>query len=142
DVVDMYHPMKLLTLSSYSEYSFYILQYYPLIVVIPAGFSLFADKHLHQFILIQSRVGARNYYFGKLIVVFLVTCFVFTVPFLMEIMLNILVFPRMATGDPSNLSPYDMSNIIKQYLFSDLYIQSPYLYAIFFTLIFGMFSGV
>lgn len=65
DIVDMYHPMKLLTLSNYSKYYFYFLQYYPFLVVIPAGFSLFADKRLNQYIFIKSRVGVRNYYIGK-----------------------------------------------------------------------------
>ncbi|MGG0717219.1 hypothetical protein ABE096_06415 [Robertmurraya massiliosenegalensis] len=144
DVIAMYHPMKLLTLSSFSEYSFYILQYFPLIVVMPAGFSLFTDKQGNQYIFIQSRVGAHRYYWGKLIVVFLVTFFIFTVPFLLEILLSTIAFPMMATGDPSNLSTYDASymNTVNMYLLSDLYIYSPYIYAIFFTLIFGLFSGI
>lgn len=144
DVIDMYHPMKLLTLSNYSEYSFYLLQYFPLLVVIPAGFALFADKTLNQYIFIQSRIGARNYYFGKLIVVFLVTFTVFTLPFLLEILLNCLAFPITGIGDPSNLGYYSESYIesTNMYLFSSLYLQSPYLYAVFFTVVFGVFSGV
>ncbi len=144
DIIDMYHPMKLLTLSNYSENSFYLLLYYPLLVVIPAGFALFADKPLNQYIFIQSRVGARNYYVGKLIVVFLVTFAVFTLPFLIEILLNCIAFPMKATGDPSNLGYYneDYLQITNMYLFSSLYIQSPYLYAVFFTVFFGVFSGV
>ncbi|WP_078553747.1 hypothetical protein [Bacillus alkalicellulosilyticus] len=144
DIVDMYHPMKLLTLSNYSEYSFYLMQYYPLLVVIPAGFALYNDKTLNQFIFIQARVNARNYYLGKIIVVFLVTFFVFTVPFLIEILLNIIAFPVNAVGDPSNFSIYDNSyiEIMSMYLLSDLYTLSPYLYATFFTLVFGVLSGI
>ncbi|MCD8501320.1 MAG: hypothetical protein LRY71_06075 [Bacillaceae bacterium] len=81
DAIDMYHPMKLLTLSGWSEYGFYLRQYYPLLVAIPAGFSLFADKQLNQYIFIQSRVGARHYYLGKFIVVFIVTFFCLTISF-------------------------------------------------------------
>src|SRR5690625_3757716 len=121
DIVDMYHPMKILTLSSHSKYSFYLMQYYPLLVVIPAGFTLFADKQVNQYIFIQSRVGARNYYLGKFIVVFLVTFIVFTVPFLIEILLNVIAFPITATGDPSNLSIYQRIEEIRMYLLSDLY---------------------
>lgn len=144
DIVDMYHPMKILTLSNYSEYSFYLMQYYPLLVVIPAGFSLFADKQLNQFIFIQSRVGARQYYLGKLIVVFIVTFFIFTTPFLIEILLNIMAFPITAIGDPSNLGVYHPSYIglVNMYLLSDFYIHAPFLYAISFTLIFGIFSSI
>lgn len=142
DILDMYHPMKLLTLSTWSGSSYYILQYFPLIVAIPAGFSLFSDQVSNQYIYIQSRVGARNYYLGKLIVVFSVTFFVFTIPFLTEIILNLIAFPISATGDPSNSSIYRLYETTKQYLFSDLYIRSTYLYAIVFTMIFGLFSGV
>lgn len=144
DIVDMYHPMKLLTLSNYSEFCFYLLQYYPLLVVIPAGFSLFADKRFNQYIFIQSRVGARNYYLGKIIAVFLVNFTVFTIPFLVEILLNCIAFPLAATGDPSNLGYYNETyiEITNTYLFSSLYNQSPYLYAVFFTLVFGVFSGM
>lgn len=144
DIVDMYHPMKLLTLSNYSEFCFYLLQYYPLFVVIPAGFSLFADHRCNQYIFLQSRVGARNYYLGKLIAVFCVTFTVFTVPFLIEILLNCLAFPMAATGDPSNLGFYHETyiGITNMYLFSSLYYQSPYMYAVFFTLAFGVASGI
>lgn len=144
DIVEMYHPMKLLTLSSFSEYSYYLSQYYPLLVVIPAGFALFADKTLNQYIFIQSRVGAKNYYLGKLIVVFLVTFIVFSVPFLIEILLNCLAFPISATGDPSNNEYYSevYIELTNMYLFSSLYHQSPYLYAIFSILVFGVLSGV
>jgi len=142
DVVNMYHPMKLLTLSSYSEYGYYLMQYFPLLVVIPAGFSLYADKHSNQLIYIESRVGARDYYWGKLIVTFLVTFFVFTAPFLIEIILNLIAFPFSATGHPSNLGYYERTHHLKQILFSELYIRAPYLYAVFFTFLFGLFSGI
>lgn len=144
DLFNMYHPMTLLTLSSFSEYCFYLLQYYPIIVVIPAGFSLFNDKRLNQYIYIVSRVGVKNYYIGKLISVFFVTFLVFTLPFLLEIVLNCIAFPMDAVGEPSNYGFYTESYvaIITKYIFSSLYIQSPYLYAIFFTLVFGILSGV
>ena len=144
DMVNMYHPMKLLTLSTYSKYSFYLLQFYPFLVIIPAGFALFADKTLNQYIFIQARVGARNYYLGKLIGVFLVTFIVFTVPFLLEIIPNYLAFPISAVSDPSNLSYYSENYFETNdtYLFSFLYVQSPYLYAVVFIVIFGIISGV
>lgn len=142
DIIDMYHPMKLLTLSNYSEYGFYLLQYYPLIVIIPAAFSFFADKQSQELIFIQSRVGAHHYYWGKILGVFLVTFFVFTVPFLVEIGLNSLAFPITAMGDPSNINTYELISAVNMYLFSNLYVYSPYLYAVFFTLVFGIFSGI
>lgn len=142
DIVDMYHPMKLLTLTYYSGYSYYLMQYFPLIVVIPAAFSLYADKVSKQIIFIQSRIGARNYYLGKLIVVFVVTCFVFSVPFLIEIILNMIAFPTSATGNTFNYDEFQFFDLIKQYFLTDFYIFSPFWYSVFFTLVFGVFSGI
>ncbi|SEN56707.1 hypothetical protein SAMN04488134_101373 [Amphibacillus marinus] len=143
DVLDMYHPMKLLTFSTWSEFSYYLRQYYPLLVVIPAGFSLFADHQLNQFIFIQTRIGSKAYYWGKIVTVFLVTFCVFTLPFLIEIGLNMLAFPTHAVGDPSNLGILDQVylNTIST-LFFPIIKQSVYAYAFIFTLFVGVISGI
>lgn len=73
DLVEMYHPMKLLVLSSYGAYGYYLMQCYPLLVIIPAGFSYFVDNSSREKVLIQARVGVKNYYYGKLISVFMIT---------------------------------------------------------------------
>lgn len=144
DVVAMYHPMKLLLLSSYGGLGFYFMQCFPLLVIIPAGFSYFADYSTQTMVQIQSRVGIKNYYYGKLLSVFILTFIIFTIPFIMEILLNCIAFPLQAIGDPSEVSVYDHNYIesVRQYLFSDLFRQSPYLHAFISTLLFGVISGL
>ena len=39
DVIDMYDPMKLLTISHWSSLSSFFTQFYPLLVVLASGFS-------------------------------------------------------------------------------------------------------
>jgi hypothetical protein len=110
-------------------------------VVIPAGFSLINDINSREIIFIKSRVGVKNYYFGKIISAFLMTFLIFTVPFLIEIGLNMLAFPLSATGDPSNQPEYLMIYAIKNYMFSDIYLQYPYLYAAIMVTFIGAVSG-
>lgn len=144
NAVQMYHPMKLLLLSDYSAWGYYFAQYFPLLVVIPAAFSYFSDKSSREILFLQSRIGKRTYYISKYIATFLVTFFVFTVPLLLEVILNCIAFPLSATGDPSNSSEYTITYVegVNMYFFRDLYVQNPIAYAVLLIVIFGILSGI
>jgi hypothetical protein len=144
DILDMMHPMMLLTLSTYSSNSFYLMQLYPLLIIIPAGLSYFNDKNSQEMLLIQTRVGGKNYFLGKMIAVFLVTFLVFATPFLIEIILNIIAFPLSATGHVTGSNVYELNRILgaRSQLLYPLYAHSKYLYALVFTVIFGITSGI
>ena len=148
DVIEMYHPMKMLLLSynrvSYKGDNFLLLvQLYPLLVVIPASFFLTKEHQTGQEVYIASRIGVRAYKFSKLISAFFSTFVVFTVPFLLEFLLNCLSFPCGATGDMSNWGYYDSRYIdsVHHYLFTNLYLHSPYFYAFLMIILFGAVSG-
>lgn len=144
DVSEMYHPVKILFLATYSRYHVSFLQYFPLLVVIPAAFCFLNDRNTRELIFIQSRVGSKNYYFGTAIAVFLVTMAVFSIPFLIEIPLNYFVYPTKAIGEPSNVALYEDVYIssVKNYFFSTFYAYYPYLYSVFCILIFGAVAGI
>lgn len=145
DITDMYFPMKLLLLSSGSgATNYYFMQYFPLLVIIPAGFSYVYDRDSKEIIYIQSRVGLKHYYIGKIISVFLVAFFVFTIPFIIEIIINCIAFPINATGDLSNANIYEKVYIelVGNYFFHNLYVIHPYIYTFLITLIFGLICGV
>lgn len=149
DVIEMIHPMKLLLLSynrvNYNaDATLLLVQLFPLLVVCPAGFSLTREQHTGQELLMIARIGNRNYKFSKLLAAFLSTAIVFTVPFLLEILLNCLSFPLAATGDLTNWGPYDTNYIksVHNYLISGLYVKAPYLYTVLGTLLFGVVSGM
>ncbi len=149
DVSNMYHPMKMLTLSYNRVYynadiTLLFAQIYPLLVACPAGLALAKEAQMQIHTLIVSRIGRAKYIFTKGISVFCSTMLVFTLPFLMEILLNVITFPIDATQDFSHLSFYDPNYIqnVQNYWFADLYQSSPYLYAVIMTLLFGAFSGM
>lgn len=136
DIVQMYQPMKLLLLSynrtdHNATNTLLLIQLYPLLVVCPAGFSLAREYQRGTRVYTVSRLGNSTYLASKYLAAFLATMIVFTVPFLLEIVLNCVSFPLSAIGDLSHRSPYEKA-----------YVNSPYLYAIIGTLFWGMISGL
>lgn len=145
DIVSLYSPMKILTLSEGGTVlNVYFLQYYAFIVILPAGFSFLNDKICGEQLYLQYRLGRKVYYEGKVISTFLVTFFTFTIPFFIEMCLTRLAFPARAVGDPSNFNPYDEVYLeyVENYFFSGLYKYNIHLYVIVCILLFGIFSGI
>lgn len=149
DRVAMYHPMKMLLLSYNrtfynASFTLVLIQLVPLVVCLPAGLSLVTEQHSGEIILAVSRLGARTYIWSKLIAAFMTTFIVFTLPFLIEIVLNCLSFPLGAIGDFSNLDTYSPSfeDMTAAYSLSGLYEISPYLYAVVCTFGLGVLAGL
>lgn len=149
DVVAMYQPMKILALSYDWDYynatnMMLFVQLYPLLVACPAGLALAREKQLKLNSLIETRIGRFQYNLSKVTAVFLATLLVFSLPFLIEIVLNMLAFPLDASRDMNHLYYYSTEYIekVNSYWFSGLYLFSPYLYAVVMTVLFGAFSGL
>lgn len=149
DVLEMYHPMKLLLLSynrvNYSaDKTLLLIQMYPLLVVCPAGFALAKEYQLGEHVYVSARLGVRQYKWSKIIAAFLTTAIVFTVPFFIEMLLNCVAFPLHAMGDLTNLGCYDRNYLagVQQYFMSGLYVKNPYVYTVVGILLFGVVSGI
>ena len=149
DVIEMYHPAKILVLSYNRIYynadmTLLLVQLYPVIVVCPAGFTLISEKNRKTDTLLIARMGSSKYYVSKLVAGFIVTSVVFTIPFLSELVLNCISFPMAATGDFINLNQYDPRYVemVSRYAFPELFKSDPYLYSIVGILLFGVFSGI
>lgn len=139
DISRMIHPMKMSLLNTYGKWGFYFMQYLPLLLVIPASFSFLKDKDNDTTIYLCSRFGKKNYYYGKIISVFLMTFLAFAVPLFFEYLLNIITFPLNAIGDRTNYPSFDLYylNLENRYLFSDLWKFNPYLYYFVFVIMFS-----
>lgn len=149
DVISMYHPMKILSLSYNrtvykADTALLIVQLLPIIVACPAGLSMAVDKGTGAETMLISRLGRKMYITSKIIAIVIVTAIVFTVPFLMEIVLNCLSFPLAATADLTNMDAYSEEYLraTANYIFPALYNVAPYLYAVLGTLCFGLFAGI
>lgn len=149
DVSQMYQSMKLLTLSSNKIYfsadiALLIVMLYPVLVTIPAGFSYVKEQQTKEEVYLIARLGKDRYLQSKLWSSFFTTAIVFMIPFMLEILMNILSFPGNAIRDLTNLSIYnaDYANMVHNYIGSTIYIASPILYAILMTLLFSIISGI
>lgn len=149
DMLELAHTTKMGLLSwSRANYSadlaLLFQQLYPLLVVCPAGFVLAKERGTQEHVLMITRMGSGTYYFSKLLSAFVVTTMVFSVPFLVEMLLHIIAFSTKPTWDLSYWEAYDPDYIaeVRNYLFSGLYIRSPYGYAVVKIVLFGLFSGL
>lgn len=149
DMLELAHTTKMSLLSrsraSYSaDLALLFQQLYPLLVVCPAGFVLAKERGTQEHVLMITRMGSGTYYFSKLLSAFVVTAIVFSVPFLVEMLLHIIAFSTKPTWDLSYWEAYDTDYIaeVRNYMFSGLYIRSPYLYAVVKLFLFALFSGL
>lgn len=149
DVSQMYHPMKLLTISynriNYNANStLLIVMLYPFLVSLPAGFSYIKEHQTKEEIFFITRLGREKYIISKLFAVFFVTTIVFLIPFLTEIFMNCLSFPLNAQCDLSNLSVYstEYSEMVHNYFGYPIFLYSPVLYAVSGTVFFSILSGI
>lgn len=144
DVIDITNPVQILFLTPFQSLSTTFLQFFPFLVIIPCSFAYMDDKNANTLLFLQARCKRFNYYFGKMIAVFLVTFLVFTTPLLMEILLNFITYPSTANGTGIGFSVYSeyYIDMVNGWFFTSLYVLSPYLYAVFFNIVFGLVCGV
>ena len=149
DVIEMFHPMNILSLSydrtaHNAGTALLLVQLLPLLVGWPAGLALAAGRGLGTDTMLVARLGRKLYVTSKLTAVFIATAIVFSVPFLLEIVLNCLSFPLTATGNLIRIDALDSdyADIIGNYLCPWLYRFSPYLAAVLGTIGFGLFAGL
>ena len=149
DVIEMFHPMNILSLSydrtaHNAGTALLLVQLLPLLVGWPAGLALAADRGLGTDTMLVARLGRKLYVTSKLTAVFIATAIVFSVPFLLEIVLNCLSFPLTATGNLIRIDAFDSdyADIIGNYLCPWLYRFCPYLAAVLGTIGFGLFAGL
>lgn len=139
---DLYNPAVLIALNSDSKFSWYFITYYPFLVVLPAGFTFMTDREINIIPIVQSRQSIQNYYFSKIIASFISGFIVFSIPFLFNLLINVLTFPFDSNGTLTNFPTYSDTyfEYASCYLFSNLY-HHIYLYYILTILLFGCFSG-
>ena len=149
DIVEMYDPLKMLTLSFDLQYFnnrniVYLPLLLSLLAAVPAALSLSKERRIGEDTVVIARIGRKKYYRTRFAVVFIVTAIVFVIPFLVEIALNLVAFPIKAEGDFLQFSIFSAGSAeaIGNYQFSALYVFSQVLYVIVGTLSFGVFAGI
>ncbi|WP_288886672.1 hypothetical protein [uncultured Eubacterium sp.] len=141
-VSQMFDITKVLTLSDWSNAGYYIMQYYPLLVVIPTASIYISDKKSGMDIYITSKVGKKDYFLGKMISVFLATFIIFTIPFLTELILSCICFDVSSVGDPSRFQYFQTIIDDGKIVFGWLYVKNKFMYASMWIMVFGLVSAI
>jgi hypothetical protein len=149
DVMSMVTPAKLLLLS-YNTINYNgntimaLIQIYPVIVTIPAGFMYLKEQQRGTYVYLSSRIGCKTYLYHHIAASFFTTTVIFMVPFLFELLLTYIAFPAEATLDLTYWKGLDLNRVAMErgYYMGAIYRISPCLYAMTGTILFGLFSGL
>ena len=138
-ISQMYDIVRMLTLSYDSETGLFLMQFYPILVVAMTATACLTDRNTRVRLSIQSRMGSRNYWYGKLLAVFAVTFLVFTLPFFLEMLLSAICFPVSALGTEvsGTMLETDMG-----FMWGELYQDHRFLTGILWIVFFGGISAV
>lgn len=141
-VSEMFDFAKVLTLSTWTPFSHYLMEYLPILLVIPTACTILNDRNTRIQVYITAKVGKRNYWYGKLLSTFCVTFFIFTIPFLIEVGLSCLCLNLQSLGDPSGLSYHVTVESDSRYFLSTLFFENREFYAIVCIMLFGFAAGI
>ena len=131
-VSEMYDPIKMMTLSTWSKTGYFLRIIYPILVCIPASAVYRTNKESISI----------NYMRSKAVAIFLVTFLVFTIPFILEFVLSCICFNINSLGDPTNVVYTDMEGMESRYFLSELWLNNRIAYAIVMIVLFGTLSGI
>lgn len=141
-VSQMQDPIKMLTLSSWSISGYFMMQFYPILLAIPTATAYFEDKETKIKVYVESKTGKKVYWYSKALSVFVITFLVFTIPFLIEIFMEVCSFNMNANGDPTGFAYIQTIESDSQHLFSSLFLKNKIFYAIIMTLVFGLVTSI
>lgn len=119
----------------------------PLIVTLPFADSYFCEKKKNTLPVLLTRYkSTAAYFFSKGMAVFFSAALVVFVPFLINMLLNLIAFPTASVADYTNVSTdqtiYYVEPYITNGLFPRLLALHPYLYNCLFWIAISLFSGL
>lgn len=143
DISYTYNPAIVSGLTADSKWVWMFCRVFPFLAVFPAGYSIFADNSTRIISILQTKKGVFKYYMSKIISAFILGFIVFSVPFLIELLLNIIIFPlsggKAITGWPMESEEYFRQGA--QYIYAEFFYNNVYLYMIASALTTGLFGG-
>lgn len=148
DASYMYNPLRLIYLggNNCGTVGFLFMQYYPLLIVLPASFAYFVDKKSRAIVFLQAGTDRKKYYISRSISTFTATFIIYALPLYMELALNVLAFPvSLNTSiDSDNISMLEelYTEHVQKYLFSDLWINNKLVYMLVMIALFGVVTGL
>lgn len=119
-----------------------LMDLYPFLVVLPAGFAFLNDEATGTAVYLKARLGQGRYYFMRSLSVFCATFLAFFIPFIIEIFLFIVAYPGGKLGNVSNISPYLEGERFGRMLFPGVFYLSDVAYAVLGAGIFSLTAAL
>ncbi len=141
-VSEMYDVTKIITLSDWTKAGYFLMIYYPILVVLPTSSIILDDRNSKMQLYLKGRIGQKKYYVSKAVAVFVATFVLFTIPFILELLAGVVCFHLESNGDPSNFPYYQTVGDINNYFCPELYVYNRFLYGFVMIIIFGLISGI
>lgn len=128
-----------------STLAFILPFFVPLVLTIPFADSYFTDRSSRVLPVLFTRGSYKSYYFSKMAVVALSAATVIFVPFLVNYILGLIAFPAESInyfGELSSDQSQYYTTMLRNYLFPELFIKTPYLYHMVCFLLLTAFSAL
>lgn len=127
----------------------------PFLIVLPYGFSFMNENKSGVLLYVQTRGERKDYYYGQLIACFIGTTFVFLIPFLLNVLLNALLFPVNGSDYISTNNFYDYNwvssvmgtnffkeTLVEGFIFKSIAINHPQFYNVIYAVWSGFALGI
>lgn len=118
---------------------------YPLIVVLPFACSYINEKSRNLLPAVFCRVSKKEYYYSKLVAVFISGVIVIFIPFIINYILNLIAFPLNSNIDFSGapeISSHMFLTYIDEMMFGKLFLINPNIYILFYIFVASFFGGL
>lgn len=133
----------------------YIQLLFPFLVIFPYSMSFYEESKEGTILYIQARSGRKQYYISQLITCFIGGFVIIFIPFILNILLNSIIFPEIANDYISTYDRYTYNwsggitgsttifpVLSKGYMLKELYINYPQLHNVLFALLSGVVAGI
>ena len=133
----------------------YVQLLFPFLVIFPYSMSFYEESKDGTILYIQARSGRTSYYISQLITCFVGGFVIICIPFLLNILLNFIIFPEIANDYISTYDRYTYNwcggitgsttifpVLSKGYMLKELYINYPQLHNMLFALLSGLVAGI
>lgn len=133
DAGDIPNYLYFSVLSNDNPFGWYILTFFAFLIAMPGGFSLAKEKHTKMNLQLITRYGSRlRYYSGKIVAVMFVTFICFFIPLVVELILNLVAFPRNSAANMVDIRiAFDTEvNYLDNGFMYGVFQRTPHIYAI------------
>jgi len=141
-IENMYGIVQMSILSSNSLVGAFFMAIFPILAVLPTSTLNIVDRGTRVDVAYRIRASKARYMLASYVSVFVTTFLIFTIPFFVELLLEIFTFGLEANGSPVYANYYTFLDQCQSFFLMDIYFKNRILYAVIYILIFGMFSAV